>query len=243
MEHITKRYQIIQTEKIRNFTQPSAKKHATFFSKLSFVISSRILGEQIEIFAFNIMSFYLEYAHVWPALYSFRMWILQVCKDTISIKFDDKPSILKDLLDRLMERIRRDTQETMDGWNNLTKETVELYNDFHYEANLQINYLRLKKNKNILSRDVYQKYFDFMLNFEAGIESFKTIQTGEHSPLREWLRHGASIEKGLTSILQEIKTTFRFSVCNSSRFLTISEEESIMACIGNIIWKTVESKL
>ena len=84
IEHVSKRYQAIDAEKIKSSLHPAAQYHSNFFNKMSLLITTRILGEQSEVFAFNIMKFYLEYAHVWPILHSFRMWILQVCKDIIS---------------------------------------------------------------------------------------------------------------------------------------------------------------
>jgi hypothetical protein len=55
----------------------------------------------------------------------------------------------------------------MDGWNGLSKATVELYNSFAAEAHTQINCLRLKKNKSPISKAVYEKYIDFMLDLES----------------------------------------------------------------------------
>lgn len=56
------------------------------------------------------------------------------------------------------------------------------------------------------------------------------------------MKHGTSLEKGLTSVLQELKVTFRYAICNSTRFLSIAEEESIMGCLGDMLWRTVQSE-
>ena len=73
---------------------------------MALLITTRILGEQIEVFAFNIMKFYLEYAHVWPILHSFRMWILQVCKEVISTKYEEKVDAIQQLSSTLIEQIK-----------------------------------------------------------------------------------------------------------------------------------------
>lgn len=48
--------------------------------------------------------------------------------------------------------IQRDTFEKIDGWNGVTKETLDLYTMFEIEANYQINCLRIKKNKHTLAK-------------------------------------------------------------------------------------------
>lgn len=106
VEHVSKRYQTIDAAKINNSLHPAAAYHNNFFNKMALLITTRILGDKSEIFAFNIMKFYLEYAHVWPILHSFRMWILQVCKDTISTKFEEKVETIQRLSSILLEQIR-----------------------------------------------------------------------------------------------------------------------------------------
>ena len=44
-------------------------------------------------------------------------------------------------------------------------------------------------------------YFDFLLEFQRGVESFKSISNQEDSYLNEWIHHGMSLEKNLNSIL------------------------------------------
>lgn len=50
-------------------------------------MSSRIL-ESIEVFSSQLIKLYENFAHVWPVLHSYRLWILQINKDTIDFKFD-----------------------------------------------------------------------------------------------------------------------------------------------------------
>jgi hypothetical protein len=67
----------------------------------------------------------------------------------------------------------------MDGWNGLSKATIELYNSFCAEAHTQINCLRLKKNKTLITKAVYEKYIDFMLDLESGVHSFRKLQADQ----------------------------------------------------------------
>lgn len=105
MDIISKTYQQIEHEKITNSSHPLAKRHANFFSKLGFIISSKIIGEASEAFANILMKCYLNYAHVWPVIHSYRMWILQVCKETIETKAEDKIGSLRGLSVRLCQQI------------------------------------------------------------------------------------------------------------------------------------------
>lgn len=121
MDHVSQRYQVIELQKIRTAWHPLAKTHINFFSKIGFLITSRILGEQITAFAFNIMKLYLEYAHIWPILHTYRMWILQVTKDTMVTKHEEKIAHLKGLRAKLFEQIEMETKDSLDGWNILSK--------------------------------------------------------------------------------------------------------------------------
>lgn len=85
--YIFKRFHQVENDKITSSAHPLAKKHANFFPKLGYVISSKIIGDSSIEFASTMMKCYLNYAHVWPILHSYRMWILQVCKDSIDTKF------------------------------------------------------------------------------------------------------------------------------------------------------------
>ena len=94
MDHISKRHQIIGVDKIKSSEHPLAKKHELFFYKLGLLINSRILGEQVEVFAFNMLNFYLQYAHIWPILHTYRMWILQVCKESMINRSEEKIDLI-----------------------------------------------------------------------------------------------------------------------------------------------------
>lgn len=74
------------------------------------------------------------------------------------------------------------------------------------------------------------------------VESFKSISTSKDSYLKEWIHHEMSLEKNIDSILQEFKITFRYALCNSSKFLNANEEVSLMTCLGNLLWKAIEDK-
>lgn len=67
----------------------------------------------------------------------------------------------------------------MDGWSGLSKATIELYNSFSAEAHTQINCLRLKKNKSPITKAVYEKYIDFMLDLESALQGFRKLQADQ----------------------------------------------------------------
>ena len=72
----------------------------------------------------------------------------------------------------------------MDGWNNLSKSTVEIFNNFYAQANILINGLRLKQKKSLLGKEAIKMYFVLLTEFAAEVESFKKIETGQDSYIR-----------------------------------------------------------
>lgn len=71
-----------------------------------------------------------------------------------------------------------EAEHSMDGWLSLSRDTVQLYNEFQYTANNNINCLRMKRNKDNLSRENCQKYFEFMLGLEEINNKLKVIPEG-----------------------------------------------------------------
>ena len=60
-----------------------------------------------------MMKFYLNYAHVWPILQSYRLWILQFCSEPIDFKKIDDLIIIQQQFSKLYEKIRREGEDMM----------------------------------------------------------------------------------------------------------------------------------
>jgi len=60
-----------------NYYHPKRAEHLLLIRKIGMIITTRIPFDMMDQLCNVVHSLYVNYAHCWPLLYSFRLWIVQ----------------------------------------------------------------------------------------------------------------------------------------------------------------------
>jgi hypothetical protein len=64
--------------------------YASLIAKISIIISTKIPFDYMDSIVRTIYNIYIRYAHIWPFLGAFRLWILQVHHETMDNRLEFK---------------------------------------------------------------------------------------------------------------------------------------------------------
>jgi hypothetical protein len=82
LDNLEKQILALEKEGIRHRDHPKVKDYNSLIAKISIIVSTEIPLDLMDSIVKTIYNIYIKYAHIWPLLGSFRLWIIQANHET-----------------------------------------------------------------------------------------------------------------------------------------------------------------
>lgn len=142
LEGVEREVQAIEAARIDHRRHPRVKEFNIFIYKLSIIISTKISFDFMDSIVRIIYNLYLRYAHVWPLLASFRLWILQLHHEIAEHHLENKIIPAEKNFKAFAELMDANVRN-----EQIEENTVVAFQAFEGQIWELINCLQLKKSK------------------------------------------------------------------------------------------------